>query len=237
MTRRRAAALAAVILVPVAILAIVLGSLIGDDDSGKPAGTTPKPTPGSPRPGATGPTSPPAGTTSSGSGGAQAPNVRLPVLDKGEAPKGLSGKLDPASSDGTIALAELRGTPIVLNLWSADCTPCRAETGVLQSEWDRLGRRGVLFLGLNVLDSPAAAQKFRKQYGVNYPSVEEKRADTAHALGATGVPETFFISKDGKIAGHVIGQLSLGQLEVGIRAAQTGEPIPTDQGGGQIPLR
>src|SRR4051794_17839501 len=85
MTRRRAAALAAVILVPVAILAIALGSLIGDDGSGKPAGTPPKPTPGSPRSGPTGPTSPPAGTTSPGSGGAQAPNVRLPVLDKGEA--------------------------------------------------------------------------------------------------------------------------------------------------------
>src|SRR6187200_1745128 len=104
MTRRRAAALAAVILVPVAVLAIVLGSLIGDDESGKPAGTTPTPTPAprTPRPGATGPTSPPAGTTSSGSGGAQAPNVRLPVLDKGVPPKDLSGKVRPASSDGTI---------------------------------------------------------------------------------------------------------------------------------------
>jgi cytochrome c biogenesis protein CcmG/thiol:disulfide interchange protein DsbE len=94
----------------------------------------------------------------------------------------------------------------------------------------------VLFLGLNVLDSPSAAQRFRKQYGVSYPSVEEKRAETARALGATGVPETFFISKSGKVVGHVVGQVSLGQLEVGIRAAQTGEPIPTDQGGGQIPL-
>jgi hypothetical protein len=50
------------------------------------------------------------------------------------------------------------------------------------------------------------------------------------------VPETFFISKRGKIVGHVIGAVSLAQIELGVKAAQTGRAMPTDQGGGQIPL-
>jgi hypothetical protein len=108
---------------------------------------------------------------------------------------------------------------------------------VLQSEWERLGDRGVLFLGLNVLDSPATAQRFRHEYDVTYPSLEEKRGQTARALGAIGVPETFFISKKGKVVSHVVGAASLPQVELGVRAAQTGQPRPTDQGGGQIPLR
>jgi cytochrome c biogenesis protein CcmG/thiol:disulfide interchange protein DsbE len=145
--------------------------------------------------------------------------------------------LAPASSDGTIALGDLRGTPIVLNVWSADCTPCRSEARVLQSEWERLGARGVLFLGLNVLDAPGAARRFRDEYDVTYPSLEEKRGDSARSLGAIGVPETFFISKRGKIVSHVVGAISLPQVELGVRAAQTGQPRPTDQGGGQIPLR
>jgi hypothetical protein len=51
------------------------------------------------------------------------------------------------------------------------------------------------------------------------------------------VPETFFISKGGKVVSHVVGAVSLSQVELGVRAAQTGQPRPVDQGGGQIPLR
>jgi cytochrome c biogenesis protein CcmG/thiol:disulfide interchange protein DsbE len=231
------AAIAALIIVPVALLAVVLASLIdsGDDDSSPaPAQTqTTAPAPADQRPsdadsGASGAGQ---GRTLGKSGGAS-----LPLLEKGVAPKNLSGKLGPASSDGTITLGELQGSPVVLNVWSSACTPCRAEAPVLQSEWERLGRRGVLFLGLNVADSPAAARRFRNEYDITYPSVEEKRTDTARALGSTGVPETFFISKQGKIVGHVVGGMSLGQLELGVRAAQTGRKTGADQGAGQVPL-
>src|SRR3954452_12838709 len=235
MSRSRIAALAAVIIVPVVVLAIVLGSLVGYDSSDR----QPPPTPRAPAEGANRPTSPerrPAKAPATGSGGSKVPDAALPVLDAGSAPDQVSGKLGPAARDGTIGLAELRGTPIVLNVWSARCAPCRAETRTLQSEWERLGRRGVLFLGLNVLDSPGAARRFRADYAVDYPSVEEQRADTARSLGATGVPETFFISKQGKVVSHVIGAVSLAQVQLGVRAAQTGQAIPTDEGGGQTPL-
>jgi peroxiredoxin len=236
MTRSRVAALAAVIIVPVAILTIVLASLIDNDESSKTSGTNATQQVGSSgRRGPTGAATPPP-PTQSGTGGSKALATPFAVLDKGAPPKVLGGKLDPATSDGAISLSELRGLPIVLNIWSADCTPCRAETRVLESEWERFGRRGVLFLGLNVLDSPAAARRFRAENAVTYPSVSEKRGDTARAMGATGVPETFFISKDGDVVGDVRGELSLAQVELGVRAAQTGRPVPTEQGGAQIPL-
>jgi cytochrome c biogenesis protein CcmG/thiol:disulfide interchange protein DsbE len=232
---RRVAAITAVIVFPVVVLAIVLTSLLGNGGSEKKPAPATQP---ANRPGTPSPSGKPASPSSPAqSGGAKPPARPLSVLDAGAPPKTLSEKLGPASSGGTINLAELRGAPIVLNIWSAGCLPCRGETRVLQSEWERLGSRGILFLGLNVLDSPAAARRFRTDYGVTYPSVEEKRGDTARQLGARGVPETFFISKRGKIVSHVIGAVSLAQVELGISAAQTGHPLPTDQGGGQIPLR
>ena len=242
MTRSRAAALAAVVVVPVVVLAIVLASLIDDDESSGPTvPTSPRATAGATGRGATGrgatgattPTAP----TRTGTGGSKAPATPLHVLERGATPKALGEKLGPAFSDETLALGDLRGSPIVLNVWSADCTPCQAETRLLESEWQRLGRRGVLFLGLNVLDPPAAARRFRSENGVTYPSLEEKSAETARALGATGVPETFFISKDGEVVGNVKGEISLAQLELGVRAAETGRPTPAQQGGGQVPLR
>jgi thiol-disulfide isomerase/thioredoxin len=236
MTKRQVAAITAVIVFPVVVLAIVLTSILDSGSSRKQAPRTTESAkqPGDPAKSASRPshTSGPSQT-----GGARPPATSLSVLDRGTEPKHLSEKLGPASSDGTIDLAELRGAPIVLNVWSADCLPCRGEAPMLQSEWERLGPRDVLFLGLNVLDTPAAARRYRADYAVTYPSVQEARAATARELGARGVPETFFISKDGRVVSHVVGAISLGQLELGVNAAKTGHPRPTDQGGGQIPLR
>jgi cytochrome c biogenesis protein CcmG, thiol:disulfide interchange protein DsbE len=230
------AALAALIVVPVLALAIVLASILDDggskDHAQQIADPSDRP---APRPDRQAPQR--AVPAAPGSGGARAPQTPLTVLDRGSSPERLSQKLAPASSDGAIALGELRGTPIVLNIWSADCLPCRGETRVLQSEWERLGRRGVLFLGLNVLDAPATARRYREQNDVTYPTVEERRADTARRLGASGVPETLFISKSGSIVARVAGGVSLAQIELGVRAATTGRALPPDQGGGQIPLR
>ena len=168
MSRGRVAALAAVIIVPVVILAIVLASLLDNGDSGggsaapEPAQKGQSEGKSEKQPAPTGTqTTPPATATSPGTGGSSPPDTPLSVLEPGSAPDRLQQKLAPASSGGKLALGDLRGTPIVLNVWSADCSPCRAEARVLQSEWERLGDRGVLFLGLNVLDSPAAAKRFR----------------------------------------------------------------------------
>ena len=236
MSRRRTAALAALVLVVAALVVVVLLSVAGsdDDEPSKAPGqaqTQPAPAPSGGQPSHQDGSSGSGGRTLGRSGGAA-----LPLLDKGSAPKSVNDKLGPAASDGTISLGELRGSPMVLNVWSSDCTPCRAEAPLLESEWQRLGRRGIVFLGLNVADAPGAAKQFRKDYDITYPSLEEKKATTARALGATGVPETLFISKKGDVVGQVQGGINLGQLEVGIRAAQSGAELGTQQGGGQTPL-
>src|SRR4051794_23242612 len=132
MSRRRVAALTALIVVPVVALAIVLESVLDDGGSSdqSPSATQPANRPAEPD--RRQPSKPPT-APDTGAGGAKAPDNPLSLLDSGTPPKQLSEKLAPASEDGTIALGELRGTPIVLNVWSADCLPCRAEQRVLES--------------------------------------------------------------------------------------------------------
>ncbi len=60
---------------------------------------------------------------------------------------------------------------------------------------------------------------------------------TAREWGVTGLPETFFIRRDGRVVGHVIGVVSSQQLEEGIRAAVRGRPRGAAQGGDQRPTR
>jgi cytochrome c biogenesis protein CcmG, thiol:disulfide interchange protein DsbE len=247
MSKRQIAAVAAVALVPVALLAVVLLTVLSDDDSkNRPITESRAPTGagkrqseggGSSAPNPPGPT--PAGTNDSidrqldQRRPAPVPKVAVPVLDEGSQPA--PTKLPPVGEN--VVLDELRGTPVVLGLWASWCTPCGAATRVMQTESERTGRRGVLFLGLDVQDDERAARRFRERFALDYPTTRDDSGDAARALGATGVPETFFISGAGEIVGHVIGSASIAQVELGSLAAQTGKPFGLRQGGALLPLR
>lgn len=166
-----------------------------------------------------------------------APRFSLEVLDRGRLPAGLSSRLRPALADGRLSLAEMRGTPVVLNLWASWCTPCRAEAPVLERAWRRDGRRGVAYLGLNIQDLRDDARAFSRRFGMTYPGVRDPGRDTANEYGATGIPETFFIDARGRVVGHVIGVVSDRQLRAGAAAAAAGRVIGRSAGGERFEVR
>ncbi|MGH2970181.1 MAG: TlpA family protein disulfide reductase [Solirubrobacteraceae bacterium] len=164
---------------------------------------------------------------------AAAPGFDLTVLERGD-PGGLGQPWDAAARDGRVALGELRGTPIVLNFWASWCVPCREEAPVLERGWRRARERGVLFLGLNMQDVREDARAFIRELGLDFPHVRDPSKDTARAWGVTGIPETFFIGRDGQVVGHVIGTVSAEQLAAGVAAASAGRPRGTQRGGAQL---
>ena len=168
---------------------------------------------------------------------AQAPSFTLEVLDRGRIPAPLRGPLGEAMSDGRVSLSELRGTPVVLNLWASWCTPCREEAPRLQKGWERWGREGVAYLGLNIQDLRGDARSFGKRFGITYPSVRDARRGVADSYGATGIPETFFVDARGRVVGHVIGVVAERELDVGARAAIEGRVVGTITGGRTFDVR
>jgi len=167
----------------------------------------------------------------------QAPAFTLEVLDRGRIPAALRRPLGNAFADGRVSLSELRGTPVVLNLWASWCTPCRAEAPRLQQGWQRWGPRGVAYLGLNIQDLRGDARDFERKFGITHPSVRDTRRGVADSYGATGIPETFFVDPRGRVVGHVIGVVSARELEVGARAARAGHVIGTVMGGRTFDVR
>ena len=145
------------------------------------------------------------------------------MLDRGTIPPRLRGPLGGALADGRLSLAELRGTPVVLNLWASWCTPCREEAPRLQKGWERWGPRGVAYLGLNIQDLRGDARGFAQRFGITHPSVRDARRGVADSYGATGIPETFFVDARGRVVGHVIGVVSERELAVGA-ARRLGRP-------------
>jgi len=166
-----------------------------------------------------------------------APGLDLAVLAGGEPGEKLAGPWRRAAADGRVDLAELRGTPVVLNFWASWCEPCRTEAPVLRRGAERWRERGVLFVGLDMQDVREDARAFLAEYKLDFPQVRDPTNATARRWGMTGIPETFFISARGEVVGHVIGTVSAEQLDTGAAAAQTGRPRSVARGGQQRQTR
>jgi len=116
---------------------------------------------------------------------------------------------------GALSLADLRGSVVVVNFWASWCAPCRDEAPVLERVWLEYEDQGVVFVGVNFRDVPAKAVAFIEEFDITYPNGLDPYNRVSRAYGITGVPETFLIAKDGRLAEHHIGPIT----EAGLRAA------------------
>jgi cytochrome c biogenesis protein CcmG, thiol:disulfide interchange protein DsbE len=126
--------------------------------------------------------------------------------------------LRAALADETISLRELRGWPVVLNFWASWCSPCKAEAPRLNAA-ARTHSGKVIFLGIDVQDFESDARRFLEHYETNYVSVRDGGDSTYGNYGLTGLPETYFLDRMGRVAAHAVGEVSPTELNVGISQA------------------
>ncbi len=112
----------------------------------------------------------------------------------------------------------------MINFWASWCQPCRQEAPVLERFAQEYGPRGVVFLGVNVWDSEEAARAFLAEYGLSYPNGVDSKGDAAIEYGLTGLPETFFVDREGRLVSKFIGPVT----ERALRAALA-ELLPAPQ--------
>jgi cytochrome c biogenesis protein CcmG/thiol:disulfide interchange protein DsbE len=106
----------------------------------------------------------------------------------------------------TVRLADLRGKVVVLNFWASWCLACRDEHAGLSAVARQYAGQPVNFVGSLYQDTPSNGSAWIAEMGgQSYPSVLDPRSRTAIDYGLYGVPETFFISADGRIARKIAG--------------------------------
>lgn len=117
--------------------------------------------------------------------------------------------------DRTVRLADLRGTPTVLNVWAAWCTVCAKEMPVLADGVARAGDR-VRFFGVHYKAPEKYGERSAQDFGVAFPSVQDTDGDrTVLALRTTAPPQTLFYRADGTLAGRHPGAIrSAAQLDL-----------------------
>jgi cytochrome c biogenesis protein CcmG, thiol:disulfide interchange protein DsbE len=103
-------------------------------------------------------------------------------------------------STGSESLADLRGKVIVLNVFASWCDPCKAEAPILEQEQRTLSGRGATILGVTYLDNSNDSEQFVRQQHITYPVVRDVNGNFVRSFGTTGVPETFVINRQGRIA-------------------------------------
>jgi len=134
--------------------------------------------------------------------GRAAPPFSLAVFAPGEG----DARREPGD---TIRLADHAGDVVVLNFWASWCLACRDEHTPLSEVARVYEPKGVRFYGVLYNDTPAnGARWIDAMGGQSYPSVNDPRTRTAIDYGLYGVPETFFIGRDGRVAYKHVGPVS-----------------------------
>ena len=120
---------------------------------------------------------------------------------------------------GRLSLAQLRGSPVVLNFWASWCIPCREEAPLLTAAAADYAAQGLRVIGVVYQDSAENARDFMRRYGQTYPALLDTDGRTAIDYGVFGIPETFFIDADGIVRSRQIGAVTATDLRTQIAAS------------------
>lgn len=129
--------------------------------------------------------------------------------------------LERLDAPGRIALADLRGKVVVVNFFASWCVPCKEEAPALVRAWERYRASGVVLVGIVYQDTPDAATAFHERMGQTWPIGYDDTGRTALRFGVFGVPETYFIDREGVIRGRHIGPIDEETLIRGIEALRS----------------
>src|SRR5689334_15342876 len=148
---------------------------------------------------------------------------RLGAGDPSRLPSALIGRPIPATDlpplpglerDGKpvpgLSNATFQGAVTLVNVWASWCVPCRDEVPLLE----RLSKdKRIQLVGINYKDAPDDARRFLTQFGNPFvANGRDASGRTSIDWGVYGVPETYVIGRDGRIAYKLVGPVTAENL-------------------------
>ncbi len=128
---------------------------------------------------------------------------------------------------GSVEINDFDGDILVVNYWASWCLGCRIEHSALIQASDEYADFGVTFIAINYQDTPQGADAFLEELGRSEATVYTVDDDSRVAFdwGVLGLPETFFVDRDGIVVGKISGPLNYGLLTRTIDQIILGEVI------------
>jgi len=149
--------------------------------------------------------------------------VGSPLIDK-PAP---ALALEDLQGEGQVRLSDHLGDVVVVNFWASWCTGCRQEHESLTAAANQYADLGVTFFEVNTLDQRDQALAYLDRFGRSPAAVYgiEDDSSGAFAYGVGGLPETFFVDREGIVVGKVIGPVTYDLLTATIDQVLLGEDV------------
>jgi peroxiredoxin len=128
------------------------------------------------------------------------PQGRTPAL--GEAVPDFTLRNDDG---GTVSLADFRGKVVVLNFWATWCGPCIEEMPSLKQFAEKYADQGVQVIGVSEDTDADAYREFIAKHEINFLTLRNPARTVSAQYGTFRLPETYIISRDGKLLNKIIG--------------------------------
>lgn len=135
-------------------------------------------------------------------------------VNSGQVDSGMAPDFTLTSFDGEmITLSELRGQVVIINFWASWCPPCREEAAYLEATWRKYKDQGVVFIGVDYADTESKALAYIDEFDITYFNGPDIGTRISQAYRMDGVPETYFVAKNGELRGVHVGPLKAPQLD------------------------
>lgn len=113
------------------------------------------------------------------------------------------------SLDGNIMdLSELHGQLVMVDFWSSWCAPCLLEAQELSDSYRDYKSKGVEFLGVAIWDQERNVQRYVDKFSLDYPNAIDTNGIAPISFGVRGIPEKYFIDKNGQLIRKFIGPMT-----------------------------
>jgi cytochrome c biogenesis protein CcmG, thiol:disulfide interchange protein DsbE len=146
---------------------------------------------------------------------------------------GRAGELRPAPefslsdlAGKKLRLSDYRGHVVLLDFWATWCDPCKREIPHFVEMQNRYGPQGLQVIGISMDDDEKLAREFQGQFKMNYPVAMGSTELADQYGGILGLPITFVIDREGRIASRHVGATEAEVFEAEIKKLLVSTPVP-----------
>jgi len=108
-----------------------------------------------------------------------------------------------------VHLEDFRGKVVVINFWASWCKPCEQEAADLQRAWEEYEPTGeVVFIGVDYVDTEPDARVYLKKFGITFANGPDLATSISQYFRIKGVPETYFVDREGVLHYVQVGPFS-----------------------------
>ncbi len=107
-----------------------------------------------------------------------------------------------------VDISSLHGKVVILNFWYVGCAPCQYEMPLLERVYHANVGRGVVVVGVNVVDDAPTISAYINRLGVDYPILRDQDQRALVAYQITSTPTSFVIDRQGVIRDRLVGAIT-----------------------------